>query len=99
MATVKTTRYYKGIFGSIQNKMVQISGDANAATKDDVFEYEFNNDEEFFQHFRRLNIKTIGGKLEKGKTLVGAYERRGAERDRPRPRLNSEKFKNNKRAI
>jgi hypothetical protein len=96
MATVNTTRYYIPIFGSIQRKMTQISGDPNSPTKDDVFTYEFNNDDEFFDHFRKLRIKTIGGKLEKGNTLCGVYERRGAEQDRPRPRLMSEKFREKK---
>jgi hypothetical protein len=93
MATVKTTRYYLPIFGSIQKKMTLIAGDANTPRSTDVFEYEFRDDAEFFDHFRKLNIKTVAGKLEKGNTLVGMYERRGAERDRPRPRINSEKFK------
>ncbi len=96
MATVKTTRYYVPIFGSIQKKMTQISGDANAPKKDDIFTYEFSNDDEFFDHFRKLNIKTLQGRLEKGKTLCGMYERRGAERDRPRPRIASERFKEKK---
>ncbi len=97
MATVKTTRYYVPIFGSIQRKMTQVSGDPKAPSKDDCFQYEFANDNEFFDHFRKLNIKTIAGKLEKGKTLCGIYVRRGAERDRPRPRISSEKFKDKKR--
>lgn len=97
MATVKTTRFYLPIFGSIQRKMEQVSGDATAPKKDDVFQYAFRDDGEFFDHFRKLNIKTVAGKLEKGNTLVGMYERRGAERDRPKPRLNSEKFKEKKK--
>ncbi len=98
MTNVKTTRYYLNIFGSIQKNFTQISGDANSPTKNDVFEYEFKNDEEFFDHFRKLNVKTVRGKLEKGKTLVGAYDRGGLEqRDRPRPRFNSEKFKEKKK--
>lgn len=97
--TVKTIRYYRSCFGSIQNKMEQISGDPNSPVKDDVFSYVFKDDIEFFNHFRKLNVKTIGGVLEKGNTKVGAYERAGAfvERDRPRPRMNSEKFIERKR--
>ena len=97
MAKVKTTRYYLNVFGSVQGKMVQVTGDKASPTKDDVFQHEFRDDGEFFDHFRRLNVKTVGGKLLKGNTLIGVYERRGAERDRPRPRLNSEKFRENKR--
>jgi hypothetical protein len=97
MAKVKTTRYYLNIFGSVQKKMTQVTGDPKAPTKDDVFQYDFANDGDFFDHFRKLNIKTIQGKLEKGNTLVGVYERKGAERDRPRPRINSEKFKEKKK--
>lgn len=98
MATVKTTRYYLNIFGSIQRDFKQITGDAAAPKKDDIFEHQFKTDELFFDHFRKLNVKTIGGKLEKGNTLIGAYERAGAERrDRPRPRFNSEKFREKKK--
>ena len=97
MATVKTTRYFLNMFGEIQRKMIQITGDPANPTKDDIFQYTFISDEIFFQHFQRLKIKTIQGRLEKGNTLVGAYERNGAEdRDRPRRRMNSEKFKEKK---
>lgn len=93
MATVKTTRYYLPIFGSIQRKMTQTSGDANSPRSTDVFEYEFRDDSEFFDHFRALNVKTVGGTLQKGNTTIGVYNRNGLERrDRPRPRMNSEKF-------
>ena len=93
MAKVKTTRYYLPIFGSIQRKMVQTSGDTNNPRSTDALEYEFRDDLEFFNHFRVLKIKTVGGVLEKGNTKIGIYERGGAERrDRPRSRINSEKF-------
>lgn len=95
MVTVKTTRYYLNIFGSIQRKFEQISN--GSQSKDDAFQYQFINDTEFFDHFRKLNVKTDGGKLYKGNTMIGIYDRPGAHRDRPRPRLNSQKFKDEKR--
>ncbi len=100
MATVKTTRYFLGVFGSVQRKFMQVSGDANSPKSTDAFQYKFPNDEEFFNHFRMLKVKTVRGQLLKGNTLVGVYEREGAERyDRPRPRVNSEKFKEKKVTI
>ena len=93
MVTIKTTRYYLSVFGSIQKKLTQVSGDASKPSKDDVFQYQFDNDEEFFSHFQRLAVKTVRATLIKGKTVIGVYERKGGERDRPRPRLNSQKFK------
>lgn len=78
--------------------MEQFTGDPNVPKKDDIFSYTFGNDDDFFDHFRKLNIKTVGGRLMKGNTLCGAYERRGAERDRPRPRIASERFKEKKKS-
>jgi len=93
MAIVKTTRYYLNVFGSIQRDF-KTTASEGSNNRDDVFEYTFPNDELFFQHFYRLNIKTAQGKLLKGKTLVGVYTRRGLEKkDRPRPRMNSQKFR------
>ena len=94
MAIVKTTRYYLNIFGSIQRDFKQITGDPASPTKDDVFQYAFIDDTLFFRHFQKLGVKTERGSLVKGKTLIGAYERQGAERDRPKPRMNSQKFRN-----
>ena len=94
MTTVKTIRFYLACFGSIQNKMEMIGGDSANPTRNDIFEYEFKDDTEFFNHFRKLNVKTIGGLLEKGNTQIGRYDRAGAEnRDRPLRRLNSQKFR------
>jgi len=95
MVTVKTTRYYVNIFGSIQKDFALAS--KAIQDKDDVLQYIFPIDELFFQHFQRLNIKTLKGQLMKGKTLIGAYERNGAQWDRPRPRMSSKKFRDNKR--
>lgn len=96
MAIVKTTRYYLNVFGSIQRDFKTLAP-AGSNDKDDVFEYTFQNDEQFFSHFYKLNVKTEAGKLLKGKTLIGIYTRNGLEkRDRPRYRMNSQKFKDKK---